>query len=60
MLITETTIRTITLNDKDILQAIIMYTKARGENDIGEVNIELSPNASAIIKITKTTEPRQS
>lgn len=59
MLIQETKTRVITLDENDLKQAIIMYAKARAENDVDESNIKLDPEQiKATITLTETIEPK--
>jgi len=60
MLIKETKTRTIILNEEDIKEAIIMYTKARAENDIDKSSITLNPKEiSATIILTEEIKSKQ-
>lgn len=59
MQISETKTRTITLDVKDIKQAIVFYLKNRQEN-VNEENIEVYPeSASAQIVVTNELTPKQ-
>lgn len=58
MLINEKKVRTVTLDDADLKQAIIMYLKERGERNINESNIDIDPKkVKAIITIIEEIEP---
>jgi hypothetical protein len=58
MLIKEKKVRTVTLDDADLKQAIIMYLKERGERNIDETNINIDPKkVTATVTITEELEP---
>lgn len=60
MTIEEIKTRTITLDNNDIRQAIIMYMRGRGEKDVDESNIDLQPETTgATIVITVELKPKE-
>lgn len=59
MKIHEIKTKTIELDSNDIKQAIILYLKGRGQNEVEEKNIELNPaTIAAKIILHEETNPQ--